>query len=278
MDIGLSRLLNKGWSLDLSIPISSNSRTGDVEHGGPNTKRYTTRAFGLGDIILTAYKWLLAPSATQKGNIQLGLGIKLPTGDYKYQDHFHWNDSTIVLAPVNQSIQLGDGGTGITTELNAFYIFNKTISVYGNFYYLINPRDQNGVPATLGGRPASPLLIKANGAELSVPDIFSYRAGANFNVAKWAFSLGLRDEGAPVHDLFGGSNGTRRAGYTLSIEPGIIYKLKKATVYTYVPFLLSHAIRRNVVDKNMTALTGVYSSGAGGSGDYQTFIGIQFKL
>jgi hypothetical protein len=278
MDIGLTRLLNKGWSLAFNLPISSNSRTTDGEHGGPNTRRYTTHAFGVGDIIFTAYKWLLAPSATQKGNIQLGLGIKLPTGDYKYQDHFHWNDSTIVTAPVNLSIQLGDGGTGITTEMNAFYNFNKTISAYANFYYLINPRGQNGVSVGQGGRAVPIQVIRTGGGEVSVPDIYSWRAGANFNVMKWAFSLGLRDEGAPVHDLFGTSDGGRRPGYTLSVEPGILYKLKSATLYAYVPFIVSHAVKQSLSDKKLSAYTGVYTQGPGGSGDYQTFIGVQFKL
>lgn len=278
MDIGITRLMRKGWSLDLSIPISANSRTSNAEHGGANTPRYATHTFGIGDIRFTAYKWLIAPSVKQKGNIQLGLGIKLPTGDYKYQDYFHWTDSTKILAPVNPAIQLGDGGTGIITELNTFYFLNYKISLYGNFYYLINPREQNGVPAALGGRPIPALVTKSGGAEVSVADVFSMRAGANFNLIKWAFSLGLRDEGSPVHDLIGGSNGTRRAGYTLSVEPGIIYKMKKVSFYGYVPLIVSHSIKQNVPDKNMTKLTGVYTVSPGGSGDYQVFIGALFKL
>ena len=139
MDIGITRLLRKGWSLDLNIPIAANSRTTSAEHGGVNTQRYTTHSFGIGDIRFTAYKWLLAPTVKQKGNIQLGLGIKFPTGDYKYQDRFHWTKDTTVLGYVNPSIQLGDGGTGIITELNTFYFLNtrNTISLYGNFYYLM---------------------------------------------------------------------------------------------------------------------------------------------
>lgn len=278
MDIGITRLMNKGWALDLSIPVSANSRSTTAEHGGANTPRFATHTFGIGDIRFTAYKWLLAPRVTQKGNIQLGLGLKLPTGDYKFQDYFHWNDSTKVLAPVNPSIQLGDGGTGIITELNAFYFFNKKISLYSNLYYLINPREQNGVPSTLGGRPVSDIAKKSGGDVMSVPDVFSIRAGANFSVDKWSFSAGLRDEGIPVHDLVGGSNGTRRAGYNLSIEPGILYKMKKVSLYTYIPFIVSRKIKQNVPDKIVSQLTGVYTLSAGGSGDYQVFAGALFKL
>lgn len=278
IDIGVSRLFRNGWSLDVSLPVSANSRATSAEHGGPNTKRYTTHTFGIGDIRIIAYKWLFAPTVKQKGNIQLGLGVKLPTGDYKFQDYFHWNDSTKVLAAVNPAIQLGDGGTGIITELNAFYFLNNSISFYGNFYYLINPREQNGVPAALGGKPIPDVVKKAGGDVLSVPDVYSIRAGAYFNINKWAFSAGIRDEGIPVRDLVGGSNGTRRAGYNFSLEPGILYKMKRVSLYSYVPFIVSRAITQNVPDKNVTRLTGVNTVGPGGSGDYQLFFGALFKL
>src|SRR5258708_4913477 len=57
-DIAITRLLPNGWSLDLGFPISANSRSTNGEHGGPNTTRHTTRAFGMGDLQFTALKWL----------------------------------------------------------------------------------------------------------------------------------------------------------------------------------------------------------------------------
>lgn len=278
-DFEITRLLPNGWSLELGFPISANSRNTDLEHGGPNTTRHTTSAFGMGDLHVSAYKWLFKPTATQRGNLQLGLGFKFPTGDYKKQGYFYRDDTTKILSLLNPSIQLGDGGTGIIAEANTFYFINKkkTINLYGNFYYLINPTDVNGTQYTQG-RPQTPLLISVGGYDVSVPDIFSVRAGINFNVKDWAFSAGIRDEGAPIHDLFGGSNGIRRAGYTLSAEPGVVYKLKKATLYLYVPFLLSHEIKQNLLDKAIQSRTGVYTLGAGGSGDYQIFLGAQFQL
>jgi hypothetical protein len=276
-DITISRFLNKGWSIDFSVPILANSRETSLEHGGPNTTRHTTHAFGIGDIRLTIYKWLLQPSVSQKLNVQVGLGLKLPTGDYKYQDYFYRNDSTPVLAPVNPAIQLGDGGTGIITELNGFYIFSKHISMYGNLYYLISPREQNGASTTFGRTPTA-VQIKSGNTEASVTDIFSMRGGLIFNYNTVALSAGLRNEGVPVHDLIGGSNGTRRAGYNLSFEPGIIYKLKRTTLYAYVPVIVSRKISQNVPDKKATEITGVYTLTAGGSGDYQVFFGATFKL
>ena len=279
LDIGVTRLLPNGWSLDLSFPVSSNSRNTNSEHGGANTTRHTTRTFGTGDLQFIANKWLLKPSEKQRGNIQLGLGIKFPTGDYRKQGYYYRNDTTRILSLINPAIQLGDGGTGIITQLNTFYFLGskKRMSLYGNFYYLINPTDINGTQFTQG-RPQTPLNILLGANDVSVPDVFSLRAGINYNLKNWAFSAGLRHEGAVVHDLFGESNGLRRAGYTLSAEPGIIYRLKNATIYCYVPFLLSHGIKQNLLDKAITKETGVYTLGAGGSGDYQIFLGAQFQL
>ena len=76
----------------------------------------------------------------------------------------------------------------------------------------------------------------------------------------------------------GGSNFNRRAGHNLSVEPGILYKLKKTTVYVYVPVIANRTIKQNVPDKIITELTGVYNVSPGGSGDYVLFAGISFKL
>lgn len=276
-DITLSRILNHGWSLDVSLPFAVNSRSATIEHGGPGTARHTTHTFGMGDIRLTVYKWILSPTVVQKGNIQLGLGVKLPTGDYKYQDYFYRDDITKVLAPVNASIGLGDGGTGIITEFNTFYFFTKSFSFYGNLYYLLNPRDENGVSTTTGKTPTA-LQIKVGSDVYSVPDVYSIRAGFNFNFNKLTASLGLRNEGVPVRDLFGGNNGLRRPGHNLSLEPGFVYRLKQLSVYVYVPTIIARKIRQNLPDAEITKITGVYTIGAGGSGNYSVFAGINFKL
>ena len=277
LDLSLSKLFAHGWSVNAGIPITSNSRTSSIEHGGPNTTRHATRSFGAGDLRFTVYKWLLEPAAQQKFNVQIGLGIKFPTGDYRFQDYFYRTDTTRVLSGVNPSIQLGDGGTGIITELNTFYIFSKTISVYGNFYYLISPREQNGFSYTMGKMPTA-VQVASGSVETSVPDVYSLRAGMYINMGKLSFSAGIRDEGTPVYDLVGGSNGTRRAGYYLSAEPGLLYRMKNATLYAYVPMVVNRAIKQNVADKKTSDITHVYTVGPGGSADYQVLAGISFKL
>ncbi len=280
VDFMVTRLLNNGWSLDLSIPYTDGSRTSSVEHGGANTTRYTTRGTGLGDIRVAGRKWLIAPSIKQRGNVQLGLGIKFATGDYQYKDYFRKTDTTAVLSYINPSIQLGDGGTGVSFELNAYYFVNskRTLSVYGNIYYLVNPREQNGVLFTAGGppppNPSPGTIIYEN----SVPDVYTLRTGMEYNLKNWGFSFGVRDEAVPVHDLIGGSNGSRRPGSNISVEPGIIYTWQRTSVFFYLPVFVSHSIRTSVPDQIKGEVLNQTIVAPGGSGDYLIFLGFQVRL
>jgi hypothetical protein len=267
INISALRIFNNGWSLALSVPVSANSRTNSRDHGGPQTPKYTTRAFGLGDIRFTVYKWLLDPAANKKGNIQIGLGIKFPTGDFRYQDYFVRNDTTKVLAPVDQAIQLGDGGTGITTELSAFYSFNETVNIFFSGFYLINPRDQNGV-SNLKGRNPIPPEITNNTTVMSVPDQYSLRGGANLQFKKIILTAGIRYEKVPVNDLIGGNMGFRRAATIISVEPGIIYKMKKAMPFIYIGVPFERDIIQNHQNNNTPA----------GFANYVVSFGVQFKL
>jgi len=283
-EFNLNRLLANGWSLSFSLPISINKRTSKLEHGGINNPAHSTQSFGIGDIRFAAYKWLLKPKLNQKINFQLGLGVKLPTGDYKYEDYFYRKEDSLVLAPVNPSIQLGDGGTGIITELNSFYVFNRTISLHANFFYLINPRDQNGTSNLLGRKPTTPGIInqvKATADVNSVPDQYTIRIGADFKVQRWLFAAGLRHEGVPVNDLLGDNNGSRRAGHNTSVEPGVVYSLKRFSVYAYVPIIIGREVKQSVTDKRETEYWNdptrvIYRQG--GFADYLVFVGVQFKL
>jgi hypothetical protein len=279
VDFALMRVFDNGWSMIVDVPFMSAMRRNWQDHTlavDSNKERHTTSSFGLSDIRVTAYKWLLDVSEPHRGNIQIGFGIKLPTGDYRYQDYFY-RKSGREVAPVNPTLQLGDGGTGFTVELNGFFTLNKTISFFGNGFYLFNPRDQNGTNGTLG-RPASNALKEAGGDVNSVPDAFLLRGGANFafnNLVLWG---GIRFEGSPVYDAFGASNGQRRAGYAVSIEPGLNYTLGKTTLFTFVPIPLYKTLKQTVPDKIITNNTGVYSPSPGGMVNYLIFFGASFRL
>ncbi len=275
LDLTPTYHLNKWWSFSIDVPVIANSRSSLYEHDGKN--RYSTHAFGIGDIRLTAYRWILDPGKMPKGNIQFGLGLKLPTGDYKYQDMFHKNDSTIVLGPVDQSIQLGDGGTGISTEMNAYYNLSKHFGVYGNLYYLLNPREQNGTLTSRGGTPSA-ASIKNGSFVMSVPDQYMLRAGANYTAKHLTVSLGLRDECLPVHDIIGGSKGFRRPGYIISAEPGINYSFKKINIYAFVPVAVVRNRTQSVADKLQSKITGVYTQGDAAFADYTVNIGFTTRF
>jgi len=268
LNFSVLRLFDNGWSVGLNVPIAANSRHNGADHKGPlSFPKYTTHAFGIGDIRLSVYKWLLNSSANAKGNVQLGLGIKLPTGDYEYKDYFVRNDTTKVLAPVDQAIQLGDGGTGFTTELNAFYSIGRSINLYVQGFYLLNPREQNGV-SNLKGKTPTQGQINNNTTVMSVPDQWSVRGGANFQVSDFVFMAGLRYEKVPENDLIGGNKGFRRAATIASVEPGITYKMKSVLAFVYVgiPF------KRNIVQNTQNDMTPAAFA------NWVLSAGIQFKL
>jgi len=80
MNLELSRVLKNGWVLAIDFPFSANSISNKFEHG--SGVYHTTCDFGMGDLRFTAYKWLLNVNNPHKGNIQVGLGLKFPTGNY----------------------------------------------------------------------------------------------------------------------------------------------------------------------------------------------------
>jgi hypothetical protein len=277
----LTRILENGWSISLNMPIVANSITSTLEH--QSGYQHTTSAYGLGDMRFTVYKWLLNNQKMQRGNIQVGLGIKFPTGDYKFEDYFYYdpaNPSAKALSPVNVAIQPGDGGTGITTELNGYYIFNRKLSMYGNFFYLINPRDQNGTYSLFPNAPANFVaLATATGTEVnSVPDSYTLRAGADYTMDRLVGSFGLRFEGVPSHDLIGKSDGLRRVGYIFSVEPGLQYKLKTSFFYTFVTIPVDRATVKAPTDQQASEITGTNFTTPGHFANYVLFLGYTFTF
>lgn len=278
VDLALMRIFENGWSVVVDVPFMSAMRRTWQEHGGPggDSVKYKTGSFGLSDIRVTAYKWLLDVSTPHRGNIQVGLGIKLPTGDYKYQDYFH-RSTGLVSAPVNPTVQLGDGGTGFTVEVNGFYTVNKTITLFGNGFYLFNPRDQNGT-SNLLGLPPRPGVVEAGADVNSVPDAFLVRGGANFTMRALAVWAGLRFEGSPVYDAIGESHGIRRAGYAVSVEPGLTYSFGKTSIFAFVPIPIYQTLKVTAADKAVAAITGQPAASPGGLVNALVFFGASFSF
>lgn len=275
LDITATRTVNLRWSMAITLPVMAFKRTSLYEHDGKT--RHATRSFGIGDARFSAYRWMFDPKKSHKGNVQLGLGIKLPTGSYNYQDYFYKKADSMVLGAVDQSIQPGDGGTGISFEVNSFYNFTHKLGVYGSFFYLSNPREVNGTSTTRGGT-ASATAKKYNTDVMSVPDLFMTRAGVSYMVKRFNFSGGVRVEALPSKDLIGGSRGFRRPGYIVSAEPAVTLVTKKASFNLAVPFALKRNRTQSNADKRQTAETGVHKQGDAAFADYLISAGLTFKL
>ncbi|HSZ86463.1 MAG TPA: hypothetical protein VK787_10555 [Puia sp.] len=277
----ITRLLANDWSLTLDVPISSNETLGKLEHA--QLYYHVTHAFGLGDIRFSLNKWLLT-KVSDRGNIQVGLGIKFPTGNYHSEDYFYEdpnNPSAATLAPVNVAVQLGDGGTGFTTQINGFYILSTTVNLFGNFFYLISPRDQNGVAAWVPGSvPASFLALQQQTtADVnSVPDNYTMRGGANFSFDKLVATAAMRYEGVPAHDLFGQNDGERKAGHIFSVEPGLQYKFKKSLLYAFTTIPVDRETIQTVPDQRATKITGTYMITGGHFANTLFFLGYSFTF
>jgi hypothetical protein len=275
MDLTATRTFNSRWSLGITLPVLAFGRSSLYEHDGAT--RHNTHSFGIGDVRVAAYRWMFDPAKAHKGNIQLGLGIKLPTGDYKVQDYFYKKADSAILGPVDQSIQLGDGGTGITFEFNGFLNFSPRMGVYGNLFYLANPREVNGTSTARGGN-VSATNKKYNTDVMSVPDLFMTRAGLSYMVNHVTFAGGVRVEALPSKDLIGGSRGFRRPGYIVSAEPQITYVAKKISYNLAVPFALKRDRTQSDSDKRRSKDTGTHVQGDAAFADFLISAGITFQL
>jgi hypothetical protein len=280
LNLTLVRHFDTRWSMAIDVPLLMNTRSSLYEHGGNaagQAGRHNTNSSGVGDVRITGYRWLLVPIKSMKGNIQVGLGLKLPTGNDDVEDYFIKSDSVHIKGPVDQSIQLGDGGFGVTAEINAFYNFSDKVGVYGNFYYLVNPRGENGVLNTRGEKP-SQSAIDYETVTMSVPDQYMARAGMNLNLNRFSASAGMRMECIPSSDLIGNDKGFRRPGYVLSVEPGASYSFKKFVAFATVPVAVQRNRTQSHSDKLKTAATGVYAQGDAAFADYSINFGLSFKL
>lgn len=226
----------------ISIPFAYNERSSLYEHG--RQSRHTSYSGGLADIRLGAGYWMLSGEKATKGNFAFGLGIKLPTGDYNAKSTFYnvGPNGTPEIRPVDQSIQLGDGGFGITLESQGLREFKSSLFGYYNAFYLLNPRNTNGT-VTSRSRQSEGIM--------SVPDQYALRAGLFYGIKEvhgLGFSLGGRLEGVPIRDLLGESGGFRRPGYVISVEPGVSYMLGNVTATLNVPVALVRNRTRSLTD------------------------------
>lgn len=258
-----------------SIPFVINERSSLYEHG--RTERHTTFSRGLADIRLGLGVWLLSPAESPKGNIALGIGIKLPTGAYNATDIFYnvGPSGSPQVRPVDQSIQPGDGGFSPSLDIQVYRMISSSFSLYGNGFYMFSPRETNGVRTFR--ETLNPIL--ANEAIMSVTDQFAARLGINFSVShSLGAGLGLRYEGIPVKDVIGGSQGFRRPGNILSVEPSVNYMKGPATLFLSVPVAIRRERPQSVTDLETEIATGTPRNGDSAFADYLISFGAFYRI
>lgn len=216
--------------------------------------RYINRASGVGDLSVGIRGWLIDPSAYPKFNLLIGVGGKFPSGAPSVVDTRRtFNPATgkidDSIATVDQSIQPGDGGDGILFQLAGYWSFTATASLYLDGTYLSNPQDTNGV-RTYRTRPSE--------AVMSIADQYLLRIGAAWSpsfLPGWGVSLGGRMEGVPVRDVIDASDGFRRPGVSISLDPGVNYVWGSPACRLTFPSPCS-GIARRASQTCWTALTG----------------------
>ncbi|WP_421809015.1 hypothetical protein [Flagellimonas sp.] len=259
----------------ITIPTVINTRSSLYEHG--REERNTTYSRGLADIRVGVGYWLFDLEKNQNGNLALGLGLKLPTGNYNASDIFYnvGPEESPQVRPVDQSIQPGDGGFGITLDFQFYQKIAEKLFAYGGGFYLLNPRETNGTRTFR--ETLSPIL--ENEAIMAVPDQFSVRAGVSQSFSNTiSGSLGARYEGVPVKDLIGGNEGFRRPGNVLSIDPGIAFMKDNFSLNLNVPFAVRRDRPQSVTDQQTEEATGNPRNGDAAFADYLINVGVSYRF
>lgn len=246
-DLGLTYNLTARSSLTVSMPFQHATRVSPARFnsaGVQTSPKVVSHGVGIGDMSVGGRIWVLDPAREDRPrhNIAFGLNLKLPTGNEGVKDTVDSATGPRVVV-VDQSIQLGDGGWGLTLSTDMYKRLGQ-FTAYGSGMYLFNPRNTNGVQTGRG---------RASEAIMSVSDQYLGRAGVIIPVRKvrgLTASFGGRIEGVPVRDAFGKSDGFRRPGYAISVEPGVNYITRggRDVWSVTVPVAVSRNRRQSVSD------------------------------
>jgi hypothetical protein len=274
-DAGVTYIFDPRWSATFTLPFVVNDRS-QVTNG----LRYHTDAVGFGDASVEGNYWLFDPMKKPKGNILLGLGLSMPTGEDNAQGTFlAYNATTKTYTAtqhaVDQSIQPGTGGWSFILDLYAFHEIPgvEGLNGYVSGTYTADPfQDTNGT-----------LTYRSNPYEAvtGITDSYLYRAGLEYKLLPQygvTVSWGLRMEGVPVKNWFGDSAGFRRPGYSIDWEPGASWTHKNYSFRLYVPFSILHDRTQSLADQEDTVLTGKYQHGDAFFANYEIITSFSIKL
>ena len=235
VDLNISYGLTNRIQLNVTLPYVNNERSQVLRQKTPviDTLRYSVYAKGIADARLSVNYWFIDPLKAHKGNVMLGLGLKLNTGSHDERYNAPQADGTKKSVVMDQAIQPGDGGVGFSVEVQAFRKLAGRFYGFANGYYLFNPTESNG---TFKSAPKPGL----EGYEIyASPDQYFGRAGIMASIDKkenLTLSVAGRFEGIPAYDAFGGQVAYRRPGYVIAVESGLSYRLGKHGFSLFVPY------------------------------------------
>lgn len=234
-DLSLNYQLTPRWSIIADIPGMTATR-----HQQGNVNVY--RAGGIGDMLVGAQAWVWRPPTESHGNIAFSMQLKLPTGINDAKGTTLLANGQKQTRPFDESIQPGDGTWGFALATEAYREFYFHTTGYFTGSWLFSPQDTTGV-LTYRSQPGEQVN--------SATDQYLWRGGFSHPVPKLyglALSIGGRMEGVPVRDAFGSSNGFRRPGYVISLEPGLIYARGRNMFNVSGPWAMERNRKTSVTD------------------------------
>jgi hypothetical protein len=232
LDAGLTYQITPRFSVEGNVPVEFASRRYFIAahsiNGAPANDLIGDYGLsGIGDVSFTGQGWVWDPTKNPSHNIQIGLGVQMPTGRDNIQNDFATTPGgAATVSTADYSIQPGIGVWAIPFTVQSFQALSHSVQAYFNGSYLTTPSETNGVAnASPAGFPAP----APQNAQVSAADEYLMQAGFAYMVQRvhgLTITGGLRKEGVPAHDLIGGNEGFRRPGYAVSLEPGVIYSMK----------------------------------------------------
>lgn len=252
LDVSLTRGITQRSSITLTIPIQYGTHSRFYADGA----RHRVESFGVGDLTLVGNLWLRDPRSEAGGNLMLGLGLKPPTGSNNVLDEWFNADGSVSQRPVDQSIQLSDGGWGIIVQAQGFQQLGLGLGGYFVGSYLVSLREATSVPSPIPEVP------------LGVPDVYTLRAGLGYALRpSVSLSLGARLDGIPLRDRIGGGDDAfRRPGYTLYVDPGVTIRRGSQEVSLSLPARVHQNFQRSLIDRKADF------AGGGDLADYLIFV------
>lgn len=238
-ELDLNYQLTPRVSLVASVPGLDSSRHGQA------TPLNVYHSSGIGDVTVGVQSWIFRPPTESHGNIAINAQLKLPTGINDAKGTKTLSNGTKLVEPFDESIQPGDGTWGFSLATQAYKEIKWRTAGYFTGSWLFSPQDTTGVK-TFRSAPGEGVV--------SATDQYLWRGGFSRPVTGvhllrgLALSMGGRMEGVPVRDAFGKSNGFRRPGYVISIEPGLMYERGRTMINVSGPWAMERNRKISVTD------------------------------